>query len=199
MIICQFITIVSIILLACLISIGIVSLLFRDKEYKEVYCKLEVYRYEQVIELQKWLTNHIKEKSTLDTYLHIFLDYTKNIDLFTSAKAEDFNTKYMMAKEIYNMYNLSLGSTQAVALMRMTSNIDFNTATDYIYRIHKRYKYLSSRSSSLSDYPIAITEGLSLEQIKYLKWHCPIKFVRECLVKYCDIKDHWYYRIGFRY
>ena len=199
MIICQFITIVSIILLACLISIGIVSLLFRDKEYKEVYCKLEVYRYEQVIELQKWLTNHIKEKSTLDTYLHIFLDYTKNIDLFTSAKAEDFNTKYMMAKEIYNMYNLSLGSIQAVALMRMTSNIDFNTATDYIYRIHKRYKYLSSRSSSLSDYPIAITEGLSLEQIKYLKWHCPIKFVRECLVKYCDIKDHWYYRIGFRY
>ena len=199
MIICQFITIVSIILLACLISIGIVSLLFRDKEYKEVYCKLEVYRYEQVIELQKWLTNHIKEKSTLNTYLHIFLDYTKNIDLFTSAKAEDFNTKYMMAKEIYNMYNLSLGSTQAVALMRMTSNIDFNTATDYIYRIHKRYKYLSSRSSSLSDYPIAITEGLSLEQIKYLKWHCPIKFVRECLVKYCNIKDHWYYRIGFRY
>ena len=122
MIICQFITIVSIILLACLISIGIVSLLSRDKKHKEVYCKLEVYRYEQVIELQKWLTNHIKG-----------------------------------------------------------------------------YKYLSSKSSSLSDYPIAITEGLSLEQIKYLKWHCPIKFVRECLVKYCDIKDHWYYRIGFRY
>ena len=46
MIIVQFITIVSIILLACLISIGIVSLLFRDKKYKEVYCKLEVYRYE---------------------------------------------------------------------------------------------------------------------------------------------------------
>ena len=199
MIIFQFITIVSIILLACLISIGIVSLLFRDKEYKEVYCKLEVYGYGQVIELQKWLTNHIKEKSTLDTYLHIFLDYTKNIDLFTSAKAEDFNTKYMMAKEIYNKYNLSLGSTQAVTLMMMTSNIDFNTAADYIYRIHKGYKYLSSRSSSLSDYPIAITEGLSLEQIKYLKWHCPIKFVRECLVKYCGIKDHWYYRLGFRY
>ena len=104
-----------------------------------------------------------------------------------------------MAKEIYNKYSLSLGSIQAVALMRMTSNIDFNTAINHIYRIHQRYKYLSSRSSSLSDYPIAITEGLSLEQIKYLKWHCPIKFVRECLVKYCDIKDHWYYRIGFRY
>ena len=199
MIIYQFITIVSVILLACIISTGIVPLLFRDKKHKEVYCKLEVYRYEQVIELQKWLTNHIKEKSTLDTYLHIFLDYTKNIDLFTSAKAEDFNTKYMMAKEIYNKYSLSLGSTQAVTLMMMTSNIDLNTATDYIYRIHKRYKYLSSRSSSLSDYPITITEGLSLEQIKYLKWHCPIKFVRECLVKYCGIKDHWYYRLGFRY
>ena len=199
MIVCQFITIVSIILLACLISIGIISLLFRDKKHKEVYCKLEVYRYEQVIELQKWLTNHIKEKSTLDTYLHIFLDYTKNIDLFTSAKAEDFNTKYMMTKEIYNKYSLALGSTQAATLMMMTSNIDFSIAIDYIYRIHQRYKYLSSRSSSLSDYPIAITEGLSLEQIKYLKWHCPIKFVRECLVKYCGIKDHWYYRLGFRY
>ena len=199
MIIVQFITIVSIILLACLISIGIVSLLSRDKKYKEVYCKLEVYRYEQVIELQKWLTNHIKEKSTLDTYLHIFLDYTKNIDLFTSAKAEDFNTKYMMAKEIYNKYSLALGSTQAVAYLVMSTNITFNSAANFIYRIHKRYKYLSSRSSSLSDYPIAITEGLSLEQIKYLKWHCPIKFVRECLVKYCDMKDHWYYRIGFRY
>lgn len=199
MIIVQFITIVSIILLACLISIGIVSLLSRDKKHKEVYCKLEVYRYEQVKELQKWLTNHIKEKSTLDTYLHIFLDYTKNIDLFTSAKAEDFNTKYMMAKEIYNKYSLSLGSTQAVAYLVMSTNITFNSAANFIYRIHQRYKYLSSRSSSLSDYPIAITEGLSLEQIKYLKWHCPIKFVRECLVKYCDIKDHWYYRIGFRY
>ena len=142
---------------------------------------------------------HIKEKSTLDTYLHIFLDYTKNIDLFTSAKVEDFNTKYMMAKEIYNKYSLSLGSTQAVAYLVMSTNITFNSAANFIYRIHKRYKYLSSRSSSLSDYPIAITEGLSLEQIKYLKWHCPIKFVRECLVKYCGIKYHWYYRLGFRY
>ena len=109
MIIYQFITIVSIILLACLISIGIISLIFRDKKYKEIYCKLEVYRYEQVLELQKWLTNHTKEKSTLDTYLHIFLDYTKNIDLFTSAKANDFNNKYMLAKEFYNKHNLSLG------------------------------------------------------------------------------------------
>lgn len=129
MIIYQFIIIANIIVLAaCLISIGVASLLFRDKKQKEVYCKLEVYKYEQVLELQKWLVNHIREKSTLYTYLHIFLDYTKNID-----------------------------------------------------------------------YPIATTEELSLEQIKYLKWHCPIKFVRECLVKYCGIKDHWYYRLGFRY
>ena len=199
MIICQFITIISIILLACLISTGIISLIFRDKKHKEVYCKLEVYRYEQVLELQKWLVNHIREKSTLDTYLHIFLDYTKNIDLFTSAKSNDFNNKYMLAKEFYNKHNLSLGCIQAATLLASTSNIDFITATDYIYSINKRYKYLSSRSSSLSDYPIAITEGLSLEQIKYLKWHCPIKFVRECLVKYCGMKDHWYYRLGFRY
>ena len=187
------------ILLTCLISTGIISLIFRDKKYKEVYCKLEVYKYEQVLELQKWLVNHIREKSTLDTYLHIFLDYTKNIDLFNSAKANDFNNKYMLAKEFYNKHNLSLGSIQAATLLVCTSNIDFITAADYIYSINKRYKYLSSRSSSLSDYPIAITEGLSLEQIKYLKWHCPIKFVRECLVKYCGIKDHWYYRLGFRY
>ena len=60
MIIVQFITIVSIILLACLISIGIVSLLSRDKKYKEVYCKLEVYRYEQVISYRiKELQNRI--------------------------------------------------------------------------------------------------------------------------------------------
>lgn len=39
----------------------------------------------------------------------------------------------------------------------------------------------------------------SCESDTWLKWHCPLDFVREYLKDQCGMKEHWYYKLFFLY
>ena len=39
----------------------------------------------------------------------------------------------------------------------------------------------------------------SCETDTWLKWHCPLDFVREYLKAQCGMKEHWYYKLFFLY
>ena len=60
------------------------------------------------------------------------------------------------------------------------------------------YDKLKNKAEYIENCDLAITR-FSCKEDKYLLWHCPIKEVREYLIKQCGYKEKWYYKLFFKY
>ena len=69
---------------------------------------------------------------------------------------------------------------------------------EYIDTIYERKDKLKNKEIYLSDIEIPIA-NFTYAQEKWLKWHCPLDFVREQLKNDLGLKDYWFYKLFFKY
>lgn len=61
---------------------------------------------------------------------------------------------------------------------------------------NKKKERIDNKECYIKDIKIPIA-SFSEKEYKWLKWHCPLDFVREHLKNDLGIKDYWFYKIVY--
>ena len=153
--------------------------------------------YENAYCLIAWLSN--KKPSMLeDVFLEAFSE--KNFDEW---KEQQYKTQYDLNKAYFKRWELDKGKAHGIELIAKYYSEKIGNVP--LFKSEERINYLLKQKELLSDkefyintlqVPIAM---FSSKQEKWLKWHCPLKFIRQYLLDKGNNKEHWYYRLFFKY
>ena len=160
--------------------------------------KLYTKYYSDARNLVAWLSN--KRPSMLED----LYDWTFNEQEFNSIKEDRYNSSLEINAKAYERWELDKGREHAISKM-----MDYYKSFDdfYITRVHpdeevdylyKQKKELSNKNFYILDIGLPIAR-FTLKQDTWLKWHCPLEFVRQYLKDNCGMKEHWYYKLFFKY
>ena len=105
----------------------------------------------------------------------------------------------------YKKYGIELGiekATERFLEMYLERNhnlngMNFKLAESEIEDIEKENRKLKNKSKFIDSIALPIC-NFSFNQDLYLKWHCPIEFVRKYLKEQCGVKTRWYHKIYFK-
>ena len=160
--------------------------------------KLYTKYYSDARNLVAWLSN---ERPSM---LEDLYDWTFNESEFNSLKEEIYNESLDRNTEACQRWELDKGRENAINKMMeyYKSFDDFD-----INRVHpdEEVDYLRKQKERLRDKDLYISEvelpiaRFTLRQDTWLKWHCPLGFIRRYLKDNCGMKEHWYYKLFFKY
>ena len=160
--------------------------------------KLYTKYYSDARNLVAWLSN--KRPSMLED----LYSWTFNEKEFNSIKEDRYNESLDNNTEACQRLELDKGRKHAINKMMeyYKSFDDFD-----ITRVHpyEEVDYLREQKERLKDKDLYISDvelpiaRFTLKQDMWLKWHCPLEFVRQYLKDNCGMKEHWYYRLFFKY
>ena len=160
--------------------------------------KLYTKYYSDARNLVAWLSN--KRPSMLEN----LYDWIFSEKDFCYIKEERYNNSLELNKRDYEYWELDKGREYAVKkLLDYYKSLDYfdinavhpEDEIDYLYEQHDK---LSNKNYYISDLDI-LTACFTSKQDTWLKWHCPLEFVRQYLKDNCGMKEHWYYKLFFKY
>jgi hypothetical protein len=160
--------------------------------------KLYTKYYSDARNLVAWLSN--KRPSMLED----LYSWTFNEKEFNSIKDERYNESLYNNTEACKCWELDKGRKHDInkTMEYYKSFDDFD-----ISRVHQdeEVDYLRKQKERLKDKDLYISEvelpiaRFTLKQDTWLKWYCPLGFIRDYLKGQCGVKEHWYYKLFFKY
>ena len=155
--------------------------------------------YSDARNLVIWLSN--KRPSMLEN----LYDVSFSKDDFNERKEEKYESSLKYNKRDYERWELDKGKKHALKKMidfhKSFGNLnikiihDLNEEIDDIYAMKKA---LNDKNLFVCDINIPIA-CFKFSQDRWLKWHCPLSFIRQYLKDNCGMKEHWYYKLFFKY
>lgn len=146
--------------------------------------------YSDARNLVAWLSN--KRPSMLEN----IYDAAFSEEEFNKYKEYKYESYLNLVNGQYNNLELDKGREQTI---KNYSQIFIGSYHgEYIDTIYERKDKLKNKEIYLSDIKIPIA-NFTYAQEKWLKWHCPLDFVREQLKNDLGLKDYWYYKLFFKY
>ena len=107
---------------------------------------------------------------------------------------------YNRNKEINDLY-MPYAST-IESLQDYYKKSDYIASYDQVYdevtETLEEHEALKDKQTYIENITLPVT-NFSCKEDKYLLWHCPIKEVREYLIKQCGYKERWYYKLFFKH
>lgn len=160
--------------------------------------KLYTKYYSDARNLVAWLSN--KRPSMFEN----LYDWAFTEKEFNSVKEGRYNTSLDINSKGYKCWELDKGREHAINKLidYYKSWGDFDASSihsdEEIDEIYEQHEKLSDKELYISDIELPIACFTS-KQDTWLKWHCPIEFVRQYLKANCGMKEHWYYKLFFKY
>lgn len=160
--------------------------------------KLYAKYYSDARNLVAWVLNN--RPSMLDNIYYISFDEEQ----FNEHKNDIYIYDLAYNRINYERWELDKGREHAInkLLDYYKSWNDFDASSvhpdEKIDEIYEQHEKLSDKELYISDIELPIA-CFTLEQDTWLKWHCPLEFVRQYLKDNCGIKEHWYYKLFFKY
>ena len=160
--------------------------------------KLYTKYYSDARNLVAWLSN--KRPSMLED----LYDWDFSEKEFNSIKEERYYDSLSRNTKACERWELNKGREHAINKMmeHYKSFDDFDVSrvhpdeeVDYLYKQKNELKY---RDFYIGDIELPIAR-FTLKQDTWLKWHCPLGFIRRYLKDNCGMKEHWYYKLFFKY
>ena len=158
--------------------------------------KIYVKNYDDYNEFRLWC---MVNKSSL---LYNFYRYEMNREEWDKWKESVYKSDNEALNRIYDKYGLKEGRNKAINNLSqyyfsLGCKLGEFDATEEIDEIYEKYNKLLNKKEYIENIELPIT-NFGFKQDRYLKWHCPLDFVRDYLHENCGIKERWYYKYFFK-
>ena len=160
--------------------------------------RLNTKYFREVKILLAWCSN--KRPSLLENITD-FAFYEKE---FRDYKEESYKSSLSYNERDYTRWELGKGKEHAIQKMidhyKSFGYFDISMVhpEEEVDGIYATREALSNKDWFIGDVEVPIA-CFRPSQDRWLKWHCPLDFVRQYLKDNCGMKERWYYKLFFKY